>query len=544
VDTDPVGITISDLNGDGIPDLVVANEGSNDVSILLGQGRGSDWTLTPGPRLVAGAGPVSTTVADLAGNGIPDLLVTNSQSNNVYLLPGVGHGFFDDQHPQIFNTGSDPVQALVGDFNGDGRLDLVTINAGSNNLTYFADFGPGRSIASGGDTPLAAVTGDFNHDGTTDLLVANNGDGHVALLDSTPDGPAFDRVFSSLDAPHPTDLAVADMNVYVTNEGQDSEVLLTSFGIPVPGTVNEPRPPLADVLLANGPGFESPLSVRDQPEAPATELGLLAAAGALPPRGEAAGPAGEEPAAAEQLPAEAGPQVDGVSGESAAAAPASGGGDNGEASGADSGSGDGAALSGFQIGVEDALRRHQPDPGPAAAPQSALPADGVPAALDQVFGDGLFAAGRDMAAVGRFVACTGLDELESLAAALGTVWQPVGGRSVPLPDVPWQHIGETLSEAGAAVTGALAEVIHARLQSALRGVPDPAKVAPVAPRPKEGTDEPGRFGGDPFCPVFLAIGSERARNVATLWLGALAMSGCCLCLLDDGGAAERHRWGR
>src|SRR5207302_196844 len=132
--TNPVGITIADLNGDGIPDLVAANEGSNDVTILLGQGQALGWTLVPGPRLRAGAGPVSTTVHDLTGDGIPDILVANSRSNNVYVLPGVGHGFFNDQHPLVFDTGSDPQLALVGDFTGDGRLDLVSVNAGSKDL--------------------------------------------------------------------------------------------------------------------------------------------------------------------------------------------------------------------------------------------------------------------------------------------------------------------------------------------------------------------------------------------------------------------------
>jgi hypothetical protein len=110
VGDNPRGVTIADLNGDGIPDLAVANYGSNDVSILLGQGQGSSWTLTPGPRLDAGAGPISIAVRDVTGtvlvpaqgngaptyradykpDGIPDLLVTNGQDGTVTLLPGIG----------------------------------------------------------------------------------------------------------------------------------------------------------------------------------------------------------------------------------------------------------------------------------------------------------------------------------------------------------------------------------------------------------------------------------------------------------------------
>ena len=83
-----MGITVADLNGDGRPDLIIANKGSNDVSILINEKVGNSFTFVPGPRLQAGVGPVATAVADVPGNGVPDLLVANSGSNNVWLLPG------------------------------------------------------------------------------------------------------------------------------------------------------------------------------------------------------------------------------------------------------------------------------------------------------------------------------------------------------------------------------------------------------------------------------------------------------------------------
>ena len=106
--TDPVGITVADVNGDRKPDLVVANKGSNAVSILLNQSQGNSITFAPGPRLKAGSGPLSTVVKDVTGDGIPDLLVSNSQSNNVMLLPGVGGGFFNDQNPRIIALPTSP----------------------------------------------------------------------------------------------------------------------------------------------------------------------------------------------------------------------------------------------------------------------------------------------------------------------------------------------------------------------------------------------------------------------------------------------------
>jgi hypothetical protein len=239
--TDPEGITVADLNGDGIPDLIVANKGSNDVAILFGQGRGTDWTLTAGPRLQAGTGPVSTTLAQLPGQPFPDLLVTNSGSNNVFMLRGVGNGFFNDQDPRVFNTGLNPRQAMVGNFDGSGDPSLITVNAGSNNLSFFPQFGAGLAIASGGSGPVAAV--DFKDNGLTDLIVANEDDGHFALFLGQAGGLVLSQA-QSLPNLHPTDLALSgvmdnEVGFYATTEGSESVRFLTfvlNQGVPIPAS--------------------------------------------------------------------------------------------------------------------------------------------------------------------------------------------------------------------------------------------------------------------------------------------------------------------
>ena len=232
VGTDPTGITVGDLNGDGFRDLVVANEGSNDVSIWFGQGQGADWGMTRGPRLNAGVGPVATVVQDVNGDGIPDILVANSQSNNVYLLLGVGHGFFNDKNPVIYQTGANPVQLFVGNFDTRPGLDLVTINAGSNDLTFFSSFGAGRSIATGGLSPTAAVMGDFVHDGLTGLVVVNSGSNQVSLMLAGIDGPQIAATLSIAGPSNLSDIALGaegstSAEVYVTREGSEAVTLLT-----------------------------------------------------------------------------------------------------------------------------------------------------------------------------------------------------------------------------------------------------------------------------------------------------------------------------
>ena len=110
--TDPVGITVANL-GNGRPDLVIANKGSNDVSILLNEATANGgFTFVPGPRLnlktARPAGDRARWPRTSNGDGIPDLLVSDSGSNQVRLLPGVGGGFFNDQNPTIFSVGNQP----------------------------------------------------------------------------------------------------------------------------------------------------------------------------------------------------------------------------------------------------------------------------------------------------------------------------------------------------------------------------------------------------------------------------------------------------
>jgi hypothetical protein len=367
--TNPAGITIEDLNGDGLPDLVVANEGSNDVTLLLGSrtlaNSASGWTLTPGPRLRAGMGPVSTTVHDVTGDAIPDILVSNSQSNNITLLPGVGNGFFNDRAAVSFPTGLSPQQVLVGNFDGNAGLDLVSINAGSNDLTFFPNPSFTSSVAglrldSGGELPLAAVEGDFNFDGLSDLVVVNNGDGRMTLLLGGPDGPSFAASFSNAGVPHPSAVAVTDsgdvVQVYVTEEGQETAFLLTSFGIPIPVPTTPISPVvIPDVVVVNGPGF-------------ATDLSLVVLDGVRELGNEQRA---SEPIRREGEGAEPGPPVGDLT-HGHLTSPAYGSGEEGEAAAATE---EEAAVIRFMLGVDDVLRAippAAPERG-AAGPEASLP---------------------------------------------------------------------------------------------------------------------------------------------------------------------------
>lgn len=111
VGTNPVSVSIQDINDDGIPDLIVANQGSNDVSLVFGSwDDNGDWVGTLGPRLKSGgSGPIAVQAIFPASGGNPELMITNGQSGTLTLLPGVGGGNFNDQNPQVINLPGNPV---------------------------------------------------------------------------------------------------------------------------------------------------------------------------------------------------------------------------------------------------------------------------------------------------------------------------------------------------------------------------------------------------------------------------------------------------
>jgi hypothetical protein len=130
--SDPDGMVAADLNGDGKLDFVTANNGSNSISVLLNNGNG---TFASGVTYPVGTLPFGIVAGDFYNNGKIDVAVTNFGDNTVSILPGVGDGTFTVASTVIFPTGNSPIGLAVGDFNLDGRLDLVASNSEDNTIS-------------------------------------------------------------------------------------------------------------------------------------------------------------------------------------------------------------------------------------------------------------------------------------------------------------------------------------------------------------------------------------------------------------------------
>ncbi len=231
--TNPAGITVADVNGDGRLDLIVADKGSNDVTILLNEKVGNGFTFVPGPRLQVGIGPVATVVADVYGTGVPDLVVANSGSNNVMVLPAIGNGFFDDQNPTVYAVGTNPSSLFVGNFTGALGQEIATVNSGSNTVSLVSNLGSAspvtQSVSSGGTDPAAAFM--VPGTGAASLVVANSGNGSISLFEGGENGLSLNSVLSTAGLPNPSALALASfgtsgLEFWATNDGEQSASLL------------------------------------------------------------------------------------------------------------------------------------------------------------------------------------------------------------------------------------------------------------------------------------------------------------------------------
>ena len=182
----PQGIITADFNGDGILNLAVADQGTNAISILLGNGDGT-FTATMQSTITAGLGANWLVAGDFNEDGNVDLAVANvsdSGTSGVSIFFGDGTGAFT-LHAS-FPTGGLPFAVATADFNKDGHLDLAVSNSGDGTITVL--FGDGAGAFSPGETltvgvlPQVVVVGDFNEDGNLDLAVANETDGAVSIL--------------------------------------------------------------------------------------------------------------------------------------------------------------------------------------------------------------------------------------------------------------------------------------------------------------------------------------------------------------------------
>jgi hypothetical protein len=194
---EPSDVVICDLDRDGHLDILTANQGSQDVSVLIGNGTGGFRT---GPHSPAPAGITAHLIVcgDLTGDGHPDVAVASHDDHDVVILPGDGRGGLRTAaavRVAASSIGEPHNHGLLGvDLDGDGILDLVTTNQEERTATVlFGDGTGGFEPARGspfpvGQMPYLPAAADVDGDGRLDLAVPNARDDNVTVLLSRADG--------------------------------------------------------------------------------------------------------------------------------------------------------------------------------------------------------------------------------------------------------------------------------------------------------------------------------------------------------------------
>ena len=185
----PRWVSTADMNRDGNVDIVVTNAASGTVSVLLGDGNGQ-FKEAAGSPFAAGHDPNDIAVADMNGDGNPDLIIPNHQAPTITILLGDGRGGFRAAPGSPFDVHSNPHPhgVAVADFDGDGKVDVATDSWGENKIELLRGDGkgrlqmPGRYFAVGHRPYERLRASDFNHDGRPDIVTTNLDDGTVTIL--------------------------------------------------------------------------------------------------------------------------------------------------------------------------------------------------------------------------------------------------------------------------------------------------------------------------------------------------------------------------
>lgn len=214
----PVAMVISDLDGDGLSDIAVATTISDVISILRNTSTSGTFTFASRANFSVGRTPSDVTTADIDGDGKPDLIVANPNSNTVSILRNTSTvGILSFVRKDLITTAG-AGSVAVGDFDADGKPDIVVCSGSSGSVLRNVS-NPGNIAFNGkidfsmGSLPTDIVVGDIDGDGKPDIVTSNLG-GRVSVMrnQSTPGSVSFAARVDFLINGSPRSLTIGDFD--------------------------------------------------------------------------------------------------------------------------------------------------------------------------------------------------------------------------------------------------------------------------------------------------------------------------------------------
>jgi hypothetical protein len=212
-----LSVKASDIAAPGTVSLQVENDTpgggySNVVYLPIGSSKTSLTGVFS--SAAGGTGSGWPAVGDFNGDGKLDVAAVNTSANAVSIFLGNGDGTFKTHVDYAAGTG--PAYVVTGDFNDDGKLDLAVANPSTNNISVLLGNGDGTFgspiSSAAGNSPVALAVADFNHDGKLDVVVPNPPDNTVSVLLGNGDGTFGSPIASATDT-DPVHVAVADFDL-------------------------------------------------------------------------------------------------------------------------------------------------------------------------------------------------------------------------------------------------------------------------------------------------------------------------------------------
>ncbi len=257
----PVGplaswLIAGDFNGDGKLDLAVVSGPLGKLTVLLNDGAGGFPAANVSTMAIA-LGTIHAAVGDFNGDGKVDLALTNGLGGTVTILRGTGTGAF--QIGATYPVGNGPGGATVADMNRDGMPDLAVWNVKDNSINVLLNNGsdgflPAVTYAVG-SAPSGIAAGDFNGDGFADVAVSNLSGGTVSVLLNDGTGKLLAPTAYAT-GKNPMSVTAVDLNgdgvldLAVTNQGNNTLGLLLGQGDGTFGVQTAVALPLQPYLMA------------------------------------------------------------------------------------------------------------------------------------------------------------------------------------------------------------------------------------------------------------------------------------------------------
>ena len=170
-------VIVCDIDKDNHSDLIVTNYGTNSIGILLGYGNGSfdkQRIFSTGPN----SHPSSIAIGDFNKGDQIDIVIANSGTQNINMLLGDGKGMFALQSNDATMFNFTPYTVAAGDLNNDGQSEIVVAYSDGERVDIYAEYDRGmladQTTYSTGEIPLSVATGDFNLDTHLDIVTVSN----------------------------------------------------------------------------------------------------------------------------------------------------------------------------------------------------------------------------------------------------------------------------------------------------------------------------------------------------------------------------------